>query len=101
MPKKNNPFGPWYGLGFDMWMLGAEASSVIALRTLKLAAGGAAADEEARLMLGEKLDAAMLLSQRAMMGQLGATMPGIAAKTIADYRRRVRRNQRRLTRRYS
>lgn len=81
-----------------MWMLGAEASSVIALRTLKLAAGGAAADAEAKRMVSEKITAAMALSQQAILGQLGTSMPGVGTKAVASYRRKVRANQRRLTR---
>jgi hypothetical protein len=37
------PRNPWFRAGFDAWSLGVEASSVIALRTLKILAGGAAA----------------------------------------------------------
>jgi hypothetical protein len=37
---------PW--VGFDAWSLGLEASSVIALRALKIAAGGAPADADKR-----------------------------------------------------
>lgn len=80
-------------------MLGAEASSVVALRTLKLAAGGAAASAEAERMVSEKVAAAMELSQQAMLGQFGTTMPGIGSKAVAGYRRKVRANQRRLSRR--
>ena len=80
-----------------MWMLGAESASVIGLRTLKLAAGDAAAGDEARLMVGEKIGAAMALSQKAMLGQLGS-MPGMGSAIVADYRRTVRANRRRLDR---
>ena len=31
---------PWARLGWDAWMLGAEAANVIVLRSLKLALGG-------------------------------------------------------------
>jgi hypothetical protein len=78
---------------------GAEASSVIALRTFKLAAGGAAANAEAERMASEKLTAAMSLSQQAVLGQLGTTMPGIGLKAVAGYRRKVRANRRRLRKR--
>jgi hypothetical protein len=44
-------------LGFKAWSLGLEASSVIALRTLKRATGGVAADVEARRMVSEKIEA--------------------------------------------
>jgi hypothetical protein len=81
-----------------MWMLGAEASSVIALRTLKLAGGGAAARAEAERMVSEKFAAAMTLSQQAMLGQLGTSIPDIGAKAVASYRRKVRANRKRLSR---
>ena len=81
-----------------MWMLGAEASSVMALRTMKLAAGGAAANAEAELMIREKFAAGVELAKQAMFGQLGGTMPGIGSKAVAGYRRKVRANRRRLSR---
>lgn len=99
MPTRADPFGSWFTLGLDMWMLGAEASSVIALRTVKLAAGGAAAEAEASRMVAEKMTAGVSLLQRAATGQLGATMPAIASATVADYRKKVRANRRRLSRR--
>lgn len=76
--------------------LGAEAASVIGLRSLKIATGGPAADAEAGLMVREKLEAAWDLHRLAMTGALGLTAPRIAAKTLAHYRRRVRSNRRRL-----
>lgn len=80
-----------------MWMLGAEASSVMALRTVKLAAGGPGARAEADLMLSEKLGAAKAISTDMFAGRLGATMPGIGSKAVATYRRKVRANRRRLS----
>lgn len=97
MPTRaKDPFSAWFGLGMDMWMLGAEASSVIALRTVKLAAGGPAAAAEAERMVSEKMLAAIALSQQALLGELGTAMPGIGAKTVASYRRKIRANRRRL-----
>jgi hypothetical protein len=93
-----DPFGGWFRVGLDFWMLGLESSSVIALRTMKIAAGGTAASDEAQRMVSEKMSAGVDLCQRAAFGQLGATMPGIAAAAIADCRKVVRANQRRLTR---
>ena len=98
MPTRADPFGPWFKLGMDMWMLGAESSSVVALRTLKLAGSGTAANVEAELMISEKMAAVIALSQQAMLGQLGATMPGIGSKAVVSYRRKVRANRRRLSR---
>ena len=95
MSSKNKP-ADWFGLSLDLWMLGVECSSVIALRTWKMAAGGSAANDEAGRMVSEKIASAMALSQQAMMGQLGTSMPGIASKAVADYRRKVQANQKRL-----
>ena len=81
----------------DAWSLGIEASSVIGLRTLKIAAGGPAADAEARRMVQEKIAAALALQMKAMTGGLGATASGAAAKTLTHYRRKVRANRRRLS----
>lgn len=96
MRRSADPFTAWARLGMDMWMLGAESSSVIALRGLKLAAGGAAASDEAHRMVAEKVTAATTMAQQMMLGQLGTTMPGVAANAVASYRRKVRANRRRL-----
>ena len=80
----------------DAWALGLETSSVIALRTMKMSAGGPAADAEGQRMVSEKVRAGMELTTLAMTGGLGLTPQGAAAKTLAHYRRKVRANQRRL-----
>jgi hypothetical protein len=85
-------------LGFDAWALGMEAASVIGLRMLKAAAGGPAADNEARRMVTEKIAAAADLQLMALTGGLGTTPASAAAKTMAHYRRKVRANRRRLSR---
>lgn len=87
---------PWLGVGFDVWTLGVEASGVIGLRTLKLAAGGAAAEAEAFRMVEEKIAAGFDLQVKAMSGGLGYSPAGAAAKAVGHYRRRVRSNLRRL-----
>jgi hypothetical protein len=84
-------------VGWQAWALGVEASAVIGLRAVKLAAGGAAAEREARLMTTEKLDAALELQQAAMRGALGSTAPAAAKAVLRRYRRKVRANRRRLT----
>jgi hypothetical protein len=86
---------PWLRAGFHAWSLGLEVSSVIALRTLKIAAGGIAAEAEARRMVSEKIEAAVTLQALALTGGLGPTANS-AARTIAHYRRKVRANRRRL-----
>jgi hypothetical protein len=87
----------WARLTLDAWSLGIEASAVIGLRTMKLAAGGSAAEAEAKRMVEEKLVAGIELQQRAMTGGLGLSPATATAHTIAHYRRKVRANQRRLT----
>jgi hypothetical protein len=88
---------PWLRVGCDAWALGLEASAVIALRTLKMAAGGEAGAAEAHLMVTEKLDAAAALQAKAMTGRLGLNGPSAATATLAHYRRKVRANRRRLS----
>lgn len=88
---------PWLRAGIDLWSLGAEAWFVVALRMMKLSAGGAAAEAESRRMVGEKIAAGMALQTMAMTGGLGATPAGATTKTIALYRRKVRGNRRRLS----
>lgn len=88
---------PWMKLTMDAWSLGIEASSVIGLRTLKIAAGGPAAQTEAALMINEKIASTLDLQMRAMTGGLGITPHGAVAKTVAHYRRKVRANRRRLS----
>jgi hypothetical protein len=93
---KRSRLDPWIGVGFDAWTLGVEASAVIGLRALKLAAGGAAAEAEAYRMVEEKIAAGLDLQAKAMSGALGYSPAGAAAKTVGHYRRRVRSNLRRL-----
>jgi hypothetical protein len=85
-------------LGLDTWSLGVEAASVIGLRMLRLAAGGAGAQVEANRMVTEKIAAAADLQRMAMTGALGSTATAAASRTLAHYRRKVRANRRRLTR---
>jgi hypothetical protein len=89
---------PWLRLSMDAWTLGLEASAVMGIRTLKIAAGGPAATSEAERMVTEKIEAGLSLQTKAMTGALGATPHGAAARTMAHYRRKVRANRRRLTR---
>jgi hypothetical protein len=88
---------PWARLTMDAWALGFEASAVIGLRTLKLAAGGPAAQAEAERMVSEKVAAGLALRQRALTGGLGYSPASATAKTLAHYRRKVRANRRRLS----
>ena len=89
---------PWLQLGWQSWALAAEASSVIALRTMKLAAGGAAAEAEATRMIAEKSRAALELQAMFVAGALGRSAPTMMKRTMGHYHRKVRANRRRLTR---
>ena len=89
---------PWFRVGVNAWSLGMEASSVIALRTLKIAAGGVAAEVEARRMVSEKIEAGLALQALALTGGLGQTSDSAPKKMVAHYRRKVRANRGRLAR---
>lgn len=89
---------PWFGLGLSAWALGLEATTVIGLRTAKIAAGGPAGAAESRLMVSEKLAAAWALQLKAATGALGPSPASATARTLAHYRRAVRANRRRLRR---
>ena len=89
-------YGGWASAGLDAWALGVEASTVIGLRTMKMATGGIDAAEEARLMVAEKMQAAIELQTALVTGQLGGDPLAGARKTIRHYRRKVKANRRRL-----
>ena len=78
-------------LWFNMAMLGIEAQQVFWLRTIKIAQGGKQGDAEARLMVSEKITAAIESTHNLA---LGATVGSV----IAEYRKKVRTNARRLSR---
>ncbi len=52
-------FNPWLDLSFKAFQLGLETQSVVALRMMRLASGGARAQTEARRMVSEKAAAAV------------------------------------------
>jgi hypothetical protein len=87
---------PWIRLGLNAWSLGVEASSVIALRMMKIGAGGKSGQAEARRMVDEKIEAGLDLQKMAVTGALTRSPQGAAAKTLGYYRRKVRANRRRL-----
>jgi hypothetical protein len=95
MPRRRNP---WLSLGQEAWMLGAEAATVMTLRTMKIAAGGPDAERESKLMVSEKIAAAQSLGVMAMTGALGFTGPSMVDKSLKHYRRKVSANRRRLVR---
>jgi hypothetical protein len=97
-----NPMQVWNGwlaLSWQAARLGFEAQSVIALRMLRLAGGGARGRAEAQRMVTEKA-AAMVEAQAAATAAAitGGQGRRIASKAVQVYKRRVRQNRRRLTR---
>lgn len=97
--RTSRHLNPWLTIGLDAWALGVEAASVIALRSLALAEGGAKAQAEAVRMVAEKADAATALAVRAATGDLGARPATVASNTLRHYRGKVRANRRRLSKR--
>jgi hypothetical protein len=90
---------PWMSIGLDALRLGMDASTVMGIRTLRIAEGGAAGRAEAERMVTEKIEAGLALQALALTGGLGLTSASATAKTLAHYRRKVAANRRRLTRR--
>jgi hypothetical protein len=90
------PTNPWMRVSVQAWLLDLEATNVVALRMLRLAAGGPAAAAEIHRMFAEKLVAASMLQSLAVIGALGSTAPNMAAKSLRHYRRIIRANRRRL-----
>lgn len=77
---------PW----FNLLSLATEAQEVVGLRLMRLGGGGAAAQDEAYLMVAEKVEATAA-AMAALMA--GATPSGI----VEDVRREVQANARRLS----
>ena len=83
-------FNPWFSLIFKTMWLGAEAQSVIALRMMRFAAGGATASAEARRMITEKV-AAGIEAQAVAASAIasGHKNTVVAGKVLRIVKRRV------------
>lgn len=90
---------PWLSIGASLFKLQLEAGEVIALRSFTILTAGDAGLAEARLMVTEKVVAAIELQQRALTGELGLDVLSAAPHAINHVRRKVRANRRRLRRR--
>jgi len=76
-----------------------EAQTVIALRMVRLAAGGALAQREAGRMVAEKAEALAKAQLAAAAALAGGRGPGRAgARAFGIYKRAVSKNRRRLSR---
>ena len=86
-----------FSLAWQAWSLGMEASWVIALRSMKLAAGGPLAMAETQRMFAEKAASALTLQGMAVSGALGGSGPAVASRAMKHYSGKVRANSRRLS----
>jgi hypothetical protein len=89
---------PWVALTLQAARLTWEAQGVMALRMLKLARGGRAAQSEARVMITEKAVAfskAQAVATAAVLG--GSNGTRTAKKVLNIYNNKVRSNRRRLS----
>lgn len=87
------------GTALDMLALCADAAAVVGLRTARIAAGGRPGAAEARLMVTEKIAAAVELQLGLITGKFGKDPRGIHAELIRHVHREVRANRKRLGRR--
>ena len=89
---------PWFDLGWRTWMLGLEASLVIATRMAKVARGGAEADREIEIMMSEKMEAGLQLHAKLSGLGAGAVPETAIARALKHCRGKVAENRRRLAR---
>ena len=79
--------------------LGFDAQNIIALRMMRLAAGGARGSNEARRMVVEKIAAGVEAQSAAVLGVLaGRKDTVVAGQVLRGLQKRVRANKRRLSR---
>lgn len=89
---------PWLSFGLKARQIGLEAQGVIAVRMLRLSAGGARAEAEASRMVTEKILAADEAQMAAAAVMSGRKKHVVARKALNVYGKRVRANRRRLSR---
>ena len=89
---------PWLALTFQAARLTWEAQGVMALRLIKLARGGTAAQSEASAMITEKVTAFSEAQAVAALAVLtGSSGARSATMVLNVYGRKVRANRRRLS----
>ena len=82
---------------FDAMRFGADVQRVIALRMMRLAAGGPRAAKETQRMVADKMAATSEAQGAAFLALATGASPATAAKRARTrYRRAVRANKRRL-----
>jgi len=89
------PLSAW----FDAMRFGADIQRVVALRMMRMAAGGPQASKEAHRMVAEKVAAAGEAQMAAFLALATGARPATAAKRARSrIHRTVRANKRRLSR---
>jgi hypothetical protein len=89
---------PWIKLASQMAALSWEAQQVIALRMFRIAQGGRRGHKEISTMTAEKVKT--LVEAQLALARIAPRSSHQAAKTVLGvYRKRVRRNKGRLSRR--
>jgi hypothetical protein len=89
----------WLALTLQTARLGLDAQQVIALRLMRLSRGGAAGLAEAQLMINDKMAALGEAHLAAASGALSGDGQKLARKVLRVFRKRVRANKKRLSRR--
>jgi hypothetical protein len=97
MPNRFGLWNAWFALSAQAARMCWEAQSVMLLRGLRMAQGGAKAEAEAQRMITEKVVALA----EAQVAATAATFKGnakhrIAKKALGVYAKRIRSNRRRL-----
>jgi hypothetical protein len=97
----------WRRIVLNLWhayiraaQVGWDANVVVAMRLMRLGVGGALAQREAQRMVAEKVTAIAEAQVAAVTKMIkGGGMAAATKSASAVYRRKVRANRRRLTRR--
>ena len=89
----------WYDLSLKMAQMSMDASSVIALRTAKIAAGGTAGARESHQMVDEKIAAFWELQASLLFSGRVQTAESATRRALSIYGKKVHANRERLTRR--
>jgi hypothetical protein len=92
-------FSSWMALSSQAIKLGFEAQQVMALRMMRIAAGGSRGQEEAQLMVSEKMAAFAEAQAATFAGAMEGTGDHrLGQKVLNIYGKHVRGNRRRLAR---
>jgi hypothetical protein len=90
---------PWLALTFKAMQVGIDAQNVIFLRMMRLSAGGARGQNEARRMVSEKIAASVEAQATAVSSMItGRKETVVAGRVLRGVHKRVRANKRRLSR---